>query len=159
MHIDEFRAFQREGAASSLFTLIMAGRRKFLNAARLLEVSSSALDTLTSFGVSSTVDHEPLLEPFAVLSERYVDRFFSPQGDLAIEPGQRQDEKWHRYFHHVLVPHLLSNNDVVRDILRAVRALPSRRLEQTSSRLGHYFAEMTLPETRPLWAPEESIDC
>lgn len=158
MHTNELRAFQRERAASMLLTLIMACRSKFLKAAHLLEVHSPALDALASFGVGTPVDHEPLLEPMAVLTERYVEQFYSPQEDLALEPGQRQDEKWTRYFHHVLMPHLLANDNVVRDVLRAVRALPSRDHAQAPSALLHYFAEMTLPETRPLWAPEDAVN-
>ena len=43
MHIDEFRKFQREGSPSNLIGLVMACRRRFLNAARLLEVRDAAL--------------------------------------------------------------------------------------------------------------------
>ena len=158
MHIDEFSAFQRETASSSLFTLVMACRRKFLNAARLLEVSSPALVVLTSFGVSAPVDHKPLLHPFAVLTERYVEQFFSPQGDLPLGPGQRQGEKWERYFHHILLPHLLADDNVVRDVLRTVRALPGREPAQAALALRHIFTEMTLPKSQPLWAPENSVE-
>ena len=158
MHIDELRATQRERAASMLRTLIMACQRKFLKAAHLLEIRSPTLDALASFGVRALVDHEPLLAPMAVLAERYVEHFFSPQGDLALEPGQRQDEKWDRYFHHVLLPHLLADDGAVRDVLRAVRALPSREAGQAASALHHLFTEMTLPETQPLWAHENDVD-
>lgn len=141
-----------------LITLIMACRRKFLKAAYLLQIRSPALDALASFGVKASLDHEALLAPMAVLAERYVEQFFSPQGDLTLEPGQRQDEKWDRYFHHVLLPHLLADHDAVRDVLRAVRALPSREPAQAASALFHLFTEMTLPQTQPLWAPENGID-
>ena len=105
MHIDEFREFQREGATYNLASLVMACRRKFLNAARLLEVRSQVIDRLSSFGVDAGVDPWPLLGPFTVLAERYVERFFSPQDNLFQDPMERQDEKWGKYFHHVLVPH------------------------------------------------------
>jgi hypothetical protein len=158
MHIDEFREFQREGATYNLASLVMACRRKFLNAARLLEVRSQVIDRLSSFGVDAGVDPWPLLGPFTVLAERYVERFFSPQDNLFQDPMERQDEKWGKYFHHVLVPHLLTNDEVVRNVLRAVRALPSQQPEQAAIALSQYFAETTLPETRPLWAPEDIVD-
>lgn len=154
MHIDEFRAFQRKRAVIDLTSLLMACRRRFLQAASLLEMPTSGLAGLMSLGVDAPVDCEPLLGPFAILAERYVDLFFSPQADLLSEPGQGQGESWARYFHSVQMPLLLANDEVVRNLLRAVGALPSRQGEQAIAALGHYFAEMTLPETRPLWAPE-----
>lgn len=113
---------------------------------------------MASFGVKAPLDHGALLAPMAVLAERYVEQFFSPQEDLPLEPGQQQDEKWDRYFHHVLLPHLLADDDAVRDVLRAVRALPSQEPAQAAAALRHLFTEMTLPETQPLWAPENSVD-
>jgi hypothetical protein len=104
MHIDEFRKFQREGATSNLVSLVMTCRRKFLNAARLLEVRTTAIVRLSSFGLDAAADNWPLLGPFTVLAERYVERFFSPQDSLFRDPMERQDEKWGKYFHHVLVP-------------------------------------------------------
>ena len=104
MHIDEFRSFQREGATHNVFNLVMTCRRKFLNAARLLELRSDAMDELASFGVDAPVDVWPLPGPFSVLPERYTTQFFSPQENLFQEPSEKQDQKWGKYFHHVLVP-------------------------------------------------------
>ena len=44
MHVDDLREKQRAGATADLFSLVMACRRKFLNAARLLELRSPAID-------------------------------------------------------------------------------------------------------------------
>lgn len=159
MHIDEFRKFQREGATTNLVFLVMACRRKFLNAARLLELRNPVIDRLSSFGLDVGVNPWPLLGPFTVLAERYVKHFFSPQENLFHDPMERQDERWGKYFHHVLVPDLLANDEVVRNVLRAVRALPSQQPEQAAITLSQYFAETTLPETHPLWAPEDIVDC
>ena len=158
MHIDEFRKFQREGSPSNLIGLVMACRRRFLNAARLLEVRSPAIDRLSSFGVDAAVEYWPLLGPFSVIAERYVERFFSPQDTLFRDPADIEDEKWARYFHHVLVPHMLTNDEVVRTVLRAVHALPSAHPEHAARALSQYFAETTLPDTSPAWAPEDVID-
>lgn len=80
MHIDEFRQLQRGGATYNLFSLVMTCRRKFLNAARLLEVRSAAIDRLASLGVDTAVDCWPLLGPLTVLAERYVEQFFISTG-------------------------------------------------------------------------------
>tara|TARA_A100001391_G_scaffold65342_1_gene40931 strand:+ start:22000 stop:22479 length:480 start_codon:yes stop_codon:yes gene_type:complete len=159
MHIDNFRAYQQEGAKSQLYSLVMSCRRRFLKAARLLEVNSPALEKLTAFGVSSSVDVWPLLSPFSVLAERYVEHFFSPQAGLFPDPAEQQDERWNRYFYHVLVPHLVIEDEVVRNVLRAICALPCRQPDEAAMALTHYFSEMTLPESRPPWDPEDNVDC
>jgi hypothetical protein len=158
MHIDEFRKLQREQATSAVFSLVMACRRKFLNATHLLELRSASINRLSSFGVYAAVDCWPLLSPYIVLAERYLDCYFSPQDDLFHGPREMQDEKWAKYFHHVLVPHLIDNDEVVRNVLRAVQALPSKRPEDAAVALGHFFGETALPETSPLWALDAIVD-
>jgi hypothetical protein len=155
MHIDEFRKFQRQGATHDVFSLVMTCRRKFLNAARLLELRSDAISKLGSFGVDAPVDVWPLLTPFSVLTERYATQLFSPQESLFQVPSEKQDEKWG---HHILVPHLIASDEVVRNVLRAVRALPSQHPEQAAVALSQHFTEMTLPDTSPPWAPEDAVD-
>ena len=158
MHIDEFRSFQRESAPHNVFSLVMTCRRKFLNAARLLELRGDAIDKLASFDVEAPVDVWPLIGPFSALTERYATQLFLPQESLFQEPSEKQDEKWGKYFHHVLVPQLIASDEVVRNVLRAVRALPSRQPAQATVALSQHFAEMTLPQTRPPWGPEDQVD-
>lgn len=94
MHIDEFRLLQQNGASFNQFQLIMACRRKFLNAANLLELHSPTLEKLNSFGVDAPIDIHPLLDPFFVLAERYIEEYFSPQKSLFPALEQEQDVKW-----------------------------------------------------------------
>ena len=154
MHVDDFREMQRAGAMPCLSSLFDACRRKFLNAANLLEVRSPAIEPLRSVGTETRIDLWPLLNPFMVLAERYVAAFFSPQDALFPVPGGKEDERWSRYFHHVLLPHLLQHDELVRNVLCAVHALPCANPQGAASAVGHFFAKLTLPETAPLWAPE-----
>jgi hypothetical protein len=154
VHVDDFREMQRAGAMPCLSSLFDACRRKFLNAANLLEVRSPAIERLRSVGVETRIDLWPMLNPFMVLAERYVAAFFSPQAALFPAPGGKEDERWSRYFHQVLLPHMLQQDELVRNVLRAVRALPCNDPPGAASAVGHYFAEMTLPETSPAWVPE-----
>lgn len=154
MHVDDFREMQRAGAMPCLSSLFDASRRKFLNAANLLEVRSPAIERLRSVGADTRIDLWPLLNPFMVLAERYVGTFFSPQDALFPAPDGKADECWSRYFHHVLLPYLLQQDELVRNVLRAVRALPCNDPQGAANAVGHFFAELTLPETAPLWAPE-----
>ncbi len=154
VHIDEFREMQRDSAKHCLSSLFDASRWKFLNAANLLEVRSPAIERLRSVGIDIRINLGPLFNPFMVLAERYVVAFFSPQGELFPTPDGNWNERWNRYFHHVLLPHLLQQDELVRNVLRAVHALPCNDSRGAASVIGHFFAEMTLPETAPLWAPE-----
>jgi hypothetical protein len=158
MHVDDFRKYQREGASANLFGLVMSCRRRFLNAARLLEINKKVIDDLSRFGVDQSIDLWPLLAPFSILTERYVENFFNPQDNLFHDLLERQDEQWSKYFYQILVPHILSNDEAVRNILRCVGALPCRQPEQASAAIKHYFSVTTLPETFPLWSPDEDID-
>jgi hypothetical protein len=158
MDVDDFRRYQREGASANLFSLVMSCRRRFLNAARLLEVNKKIIDDLSRFGIDQPVDLWPLLAPFTLLAERYIEHFFNPQDNLFHEQLERQDEQWSKYFYQILVPHILSNDEAVRNILRSVGALPCSLPEQTSAALKHYFSVTTLPETFPLWSPEDKLD-
>ena len=108
--------------------------------------------------MDAPVDVWPLLTPFSVLTERYATQLFSPQESLFQVPSEKQDEKWGRYFHQILVPHLIASDEVVRNVLRAVRALPSQHPEQAAVALSQHFTEMTLPDTSPPWAPEDAVD-
>lgn len=95
------------------------------------------------------------LTPQAVLAQRYIEHFYSPQVSLFPTPGDEEDAKWGHYFRQVLVPHLVADDDVVRSVLRA---LPCTEPEQAALALRQHFTEMTLPQTRPLWSPDEVLD-
>jgi hypothetical protein len=100
----------------------------------------------------------PLLAPFDVLSERYAGHFFSPQRSLFEVPSEKQDAQWSKYFYHIMIPRLLLGDDVVRNVLRSVRALPSQHPEHAATALIQHFEEMALPEKKSRWAPENAID-
>jgi hypothetical protein len=157
MNVDDFQQAQRSNAAQNLHALFMSCRRKFLNAARLLELRGAAIENLRECGHKS-VDLWPLMNMYSVVCDRYTDAFFSPQAKLFANPADAQDEKWGRYFHHVLVPHLLLEDEFVRNVLRAMMAIPCKNPQLARDALVQHVSEMTLPETRPLWAPEDEID-
>lgn len=157
MNVDDFQQAQRSNAAQNLHALFMSCRRKFLNAARLLELRGAEIENLREWGYKS-VDLWPLMNMYSVVCDRYTDAFYSPQAKLFANPADAQDEKWGRYFHHVLVPHLLLEDEFVRNVLRAMMAIPCKSPQLARDALVQHVSEMTLPETRPPWAPEDAID-
>lgn len=157
MNVDDFQQAQRSNAAQNLHALFMSCRRKFLNAARLLELRGAEIENLREWGYKS-VDLWPLMNMYSVVCDRYTEAFYSPQAKLFANPADAQDEKWERYFHHVLVPHLLLEDEFVRNVLRAMMAIPCKSPQLARDTLVQHVSEMTLPETRPPWAPEDAID-
>jgi hypothetical protein len=157
MHIDDFRAAQRHGASQALTSLLNACRRKFLNAARLLELGGTVIQQVEAHGRES-VNLWPLMNMYSVACERYCEEFFTPQIEIFSSPVDAQDVKWSRYFHHVLVPHLLQDDAFVRNVLRATMSLPSKNAHGAGEALVQHLIEMSLPSTCPLWAPENEID-
>lgn len=155
MHIDEFRAYQSQYATQNLVSLVMTCRRKFLKAAHLLEVRNDVIDKLTSFGMDARVDVAPLSGPFHVLAERYAEQFFTSQKHLFPLPGDAEDEKWSRYFYRILVPYLVTDDETVRNVLRAVYAIASRQPAQAVAALQQHFTELTLPTSPPILFPED----
>jgi hypothetical protein len=157
MNVNDFQQAQRDGAAHNLHALFMSCRRKFLNAARLLELSGAAIKSLQECGQKS-VEVGPLLNMYKVVCDRYTHTFFSPQATLFPNPADAEDQKWARYFYHTLVPHLLFDDHFVRNVLRAMMAIPCKNPRLAQDTLVQYVSEMTLPETSPPWAPEDEID-
>ena len=159
MHVDEFRTCQSQYATQNLVSLVMTCRHKFLKAAHLLEVRNDVIDKLTAFGIHARVDVAPLSGPFHVLAERYAEQFFTSQKSLFPLPGDAEDEKWDRYFYQILVPYLVTDAGTVRNILRAVHALPSHQPAQAVAALQQHFTELTLPTPSPILCSEDGRNC
>lgn len=155
MHVDDLRRIQREAATANLYGLVVSCRGRFVEAADLLEWRSAAIERLREAGVVERIDLWPLYAAYTVLSERYIAEFFSPQEALFFDPTEMQDAKWSSYFHHCLVPQLLRNHDVVRNVLRSVRLLPCNDPQAAATSLSQCFTEVALPQTAPAWAPED----
>lgn len=154
MHTNEFLDAQRAMARNALFDLFMSCRRRFLDSAFLLEIQGPTIDKLVDSCVSTEINLLPLMNAYETLASRYTSEYFSPQSVLFHNLEDPEDLKWSKYFYHVLVPTLVQNNIVVRNILRALLVLPSQSAKAASEALEHEFSEMTLPKVAPLWAPE-----
>ncbi len=139
MCIEELRRAQREGMVSNVAHVVTAARRKYLNAANLLQLGGAAIERLRTLGISAPIDAWPLFASFTVLSERYIEHFYLRQQDLFASPADQPDEKWGRYFYYVLMPHLLRNDDVTLNTLRAVRAIACSRPDKAAEALAHHF--------------------
>lgn len=153
MNADSLRQVCREHASASLNSLVMACRQRFVDAARLMEWDTPVLAHLSGLGIRTPPELWLLFPASSLMCDRYIEAFYSPQRTLVSSPDDEPDQKWWRYFHHQLVPGLIANDDVVRNVLRAVGGLPCTDPQEAARVLCHHLAEMTLPDCLPGWAP------
>lgn len=155
---DELAAFQAETAKTDLFALYSLCRRRFLRAVDLLELPRDRLGPIASMGGSVPVDLAPLLAPWSLLCRRYREERHEPQIDLFASSASAPAEAWSRFVHHRLFPALVREDELVRNVLRAVRSIPCRSPSNAAEALRMRLTELTLPDTCPVWAPEEDVE-
>lgn len=156
LSLSALREVQRQHAVYDLTALARSCRRRFLLSASLLEIQSAQIRKLEEFGVQSGIEIWPLLTAYSLLCDRWNTSFHTGQVSLFPTPHDEDDIIWSRYFHHVLVPHLLLQDEFVRNILRSLRAIPSVSPADAAESVRQYIQEMTLPNTKPPWAPEDA---
>lgn len=140
-----------------LSSLVDQSRGKFLHAANLLQVYSPIITQLRN--KTDGVQLWPLLPFYQSLCERYIENFFSPQLDLIDLIKEGADQKWEQYFFWVLVPDLLRQDDLVRNILKAVGLLSCSDPNRASQSLTYYADEIVLPGVESAWqAPDPEED-
>ena len=160
MRLETLEQFQRECAFGDMQVFAQRCRHRYLLAAKLLEVNSVAVQHVEELFSSGAINTWLLLPAYAVVCERYNRAFFSPQENLFYSPNEEQDAKWNQYFWLRLVPDLIERDDVVRNVLRAVNAIPSVDPAAASHSLEQCVREMNLPPVKraQLWVLREDID-
>ncbi|HEX6899318.1 MAG TPA: hypothetical protein VF789_06370 [Thermoanaerobaculia bacterium] len=148
---------QRQETAGMLFYLAMLCRRRFLRSAYLVEMRSKVIDALRDLGQVERVDLSSLVPAWNVLCGRYLEEIYDPQGEL-FSAGSPQADDWSRFVYHKLLPQVVRDDELVRNVLRALGALPCNSPQEAAAVLCQYFGELTLPSERPPWAPEEELD-
>lgn len=107
----------------TLPSLLARCQRRFVRAAQLLEINDSEIRRVRD---ASQVDIRPLLEMYLELCDRYVKEVHTPQIDLF--KNKDPIELWRTYFYHTILPNLVENDDVVRNVLKATEILPSAKV-------------------------------
>lgn len=151
MDVNSFRKYQREHATHNLSQLLIQCRDKFLDAARLLEIENPAIEHCKNVGYGA-VELWPFLNMYDEWCERYELALFSPQTNLFLDNEEREDVKWQRYYFHELLPQLLRDHHFVKNVLRAMKALPGADPALLSRTLHEFAAECYMPRVQPKWA-------
>jgi len=153
MDVEDLKKVQLERANIEISCLISACRLRFLNAALLLELFGPRIDVLQDLGIKKSYNFQFLVEPYSILCDKYIQDVYSSQGHLFKIQSAEND--WLEYFYEKLMPCLISNNEVVRNILRSLGALPCKNPSDADNALIQYFSLMTMPGNLPLWAPKD----
>lgn len=136
------RAHQQAAAIPYLTALHDRCRRRFLQAARLVGADPAQWPHLAGAGVTTSIEMGPLLPFWSVLCDRYRAELFTPQSELF---GPREPhERFSQFVHWRLWPLLASENECVRNVLRATGTIPARDRTGPAGALVLYMRELTL---------------
>jgi hypothetical protein len=155
MTLGEFELVQREDRREALFSLLENCIMKYLLAASLVGVGGPIIERIRNAKCKGKVDLAPLLPAWELISERYRRERFDPQPGLFKEHGADVLERWAKFLHWELFPSLLSENEFVRNVLRASGLLPCHSKDGSITAICHHLTEMSLPFVPPPWDSAE----
>lgn len=156
--MDELQQAQNDGLVPGLSSLVMACRRRYLDAARLLEVDENNLSRVRELALQP-VDLSLLAVAYREICKRYRDELHSPQGEL-WEPSHQDRimKAWNEFYYCRFVPTVLWEDEFVRNVLRCVGALSANDQHGPATSLQLYITEMYLPHDRPLADETRRVD-
>ena len=157
MTTNRIEQLQEDHAAQAINCLVMTCRARFIRSAELVGIRGPAIDHLRRLGFQEAINVEPLMDAWRYLCRRYRDERYDPQQNLFCNRETELEELWGKFVYHELIPQMLREDELVRNILRAVRGLPCKDPDKAVEAVYQYFLEMTLPTMSPPWAHEEII--
>lgn len=155
---DELIRIQRRETKRELYALAMLCCRRFLRSAELVGMRGAVIDKLRQFGIHDAMDLGPLIPAWMLLCDRYMSELYDPQLGLFADPETEALTAWVQFVYQKLFAKLVREDELVRNVLRALGCLPCQSPEQSAVAVCQYLSEMTLPSAPPPWAPEEEID-
>jgi hypothetical protein len=154
---DELAETQAAEAVQHIYALSMKCRRRFLRSADLVCMRSAPIAKLRKWG-SESLKVGPLILPWQLICHRYLWERHDPQLSLLSKtPLMEAAEAWSQFVYWHLLPHLVLDDEFVRNVLRALGGIPCESPERAVTAVGSFLAEMTLPDAAPPWDPEEAI--
>ena len=136
----------------------MLCRARFVQSADLVGLHSPVIKALRSYGYQAGLDVSPLFPAWQKLCDRYVAERYNPQISLFGDHATEQTAAWYHFIYHELFPQLVREDEFVRNVLRALAALPCRCQTEAVVALRQYFREITMPSDSPPWAAEQEIE-
>ena len=154
----EFSDLQSEDRRRALSSLLDNCIRRFRLAGNLVGIDGPVFKKICDAGYTGNIDLSPLYGAWEVICTRYRQERFDQQSSLFKDHKAESLELWGQFLHWELFPHLLQENEFVRNVLRAVGLLPCGSKHEAASALSHHLSEMSLPFGRPRGTLRESND-
>lgn len=153
MNYGELKRLQHRQMSSTLCTLIHLCQQRFIRAADLVGVRSEAIEGLRH-AYKSGVDVQPLIPTWNRLCQRYNVEVYDRQLHLFEDRTSQVEHEWNAFAFEWVCSHLPGNNDVCRNVLRAVKWLPARDHKAAADAVQQYVSECQLPGRTPPSIPE-----
>jgi hypothetical protein len=153
MKKEEFFDFQYEYGHSALSGLLRDCIRRFLAAARLVELDGPVFKTMREAEHKGHVDIAPLYPAWEAICKRYLRERFDEQAGLFQDHRAESIERWGQFIYWELFPVVLLDDEFVRNVLRAAGLLPCTSKYRAAAALSNHLQEMNLPFSRPIWEP------
>jgi len=142
---------QQEWAVPALSSLVEKSLRRYLGAARLLELRGELVEKLQKAAFDGGCDLSPLDSLWHTVRDRFGEELYDPQLELYRDHDTVMLEKWGVFLYQKLIPALCRDDECVRNVLRAVELLPSKSRHAAARALVHFVQEMVLPDQLPSW--------
>ena len=156
--MDELDEIQKQGTSPYLFSLVMGCRRRYLDAAYLLEIDNEHVQRIGDLA-SQRVDLSALLPAYDVLCQRYRDELHSWQDELwQTSREDRIARAWSEFYYWRFVPTVIWEDTFVCNVLRGLGVLPARNVKDAIESLRLHVSEMQLPRNRPPTDDARRID-
>ena len=145
-------------AEAAIHPLVLDCRRSFLLAARLVGARSDAITKLSALGIVQSFDLSALQPVWRSVCQRYMAEQFNAQLTLLElhEPGVQRN--WNELVYGEVIPAMVGEDEVVRNVLRSIGALPSESPKDAVTAIRHFVKEMDMPSSPPIWSPEKDIE-
>jgi hypothetical protein len=144
--VRRLRETQEKNFQQDFAHLAQLCKDRYLPAARLTEADESEIERVARLGLDMRIDVNELRDAASAIWERCVQMYDRPQqGNLFTGWPDHPDTLWNRYFYKKLAPELVLDDEVVRQVLRAVRALSSEPFRSPVQDLRARLLEISIP--------------
>jgi len=131
--------------------MVRACRRRYLDAAYVLNIRNEAISWLQNVDSLSRTDTTYLTETYRILCERYRSELHSPQQSLEEDYVENLTRRWTETMYDQVLPSLVGHSDFTRNVLEVAGAIPTSGYDAARQFLDRYVSEFDFPDDAPLY--------
>ena len=145
MSPEAFEEYQRSRLPADTTLLTRACRRRYREAAALLEVRPPGIERMDRLDWDEGLQPWLAYRAIQVFQHRCARSLFTSQLELWPSPTSGADARWSAYLCNKLIPALLERDDFVRGLLRCVGLLPAASQLDWQGATETYAREFPMP--------------